>query len=144
MGVPLAKARGVRVSNRSGACPNPHLQAGDASHPCEHSFVLLSPRRLHYPFALLASALVACAAHRDSSIDDRGWMSAAASSTPPLELRPLESCGDTADGFAGWLESFRRYARAQKISERTVATAFDDVTYDAEVIQLDRTQEPMT
>ena len=64
----------------------------------------------------------------------------APSAPPPVEARPLESCGDTGQGFDGWLESFRRHAVSQGISPQTVGSALAGVTYDREVIDLDRSQ----
>jgi membrane-bound lytic murein transglycosylase B len=58
----------------------------------------------------------------------------------PIAPVALETCGHTRERFEGWLASFRRHAVAQKISEKTVAIALDDVRYDPDVIALDRSQ----
>ena len=60
-------------------------------------------------------------------------------SMPSLQPVPLASCADTADGFAGWLVSFRQHALDRGVSPRAVL-ALDDVTYDPRVIELDRSQ----
>lgn len=51
-------------------------------------------------------------------------------------------CGHTQEGFSSWLEQFRRGAIAQGISPPVVAAALTGVTYDPEVIRLDRNQKP--
>lgn len=55
---------------------------------------------------------------------------------------PMDRCSDTDDGFDAWIGSVRRDARALGISGTTVASALRDVTYDTEVIDLDRAQAP--
>lgn len=50
------------------------------------------------------------------------------------------SCGTTAAGFSGWLSNFEQRAAAQGISERTLGAAFSGVSYDSNVIRLDRNQ----
>jgi lytic murein transglycosylase len=54
----------------------------------------------------------------------------------------MDRCSDTGDGFDSWIGSVRRDARALGISNATVTSALRDVTYDAEVIDLDRAQAP--
>jgi lytic murein transglycosylase len=49
------------------------------------------------------------------------------------------SCQDPA-GFASWLESFKREAAAQGISQKTVASALAGLNYDPEVVSRDRRQ----
>ncbi len=44
------------------------------------------------------------------------------------------------DDFPDWLQDFRRQARAEGISEATLARALDDVRYRPRVIELDRSQ----
>ena len=53
-----------------------------------------------------------------------------------------DDCGQTAEGFPGWLERFRRDAIQQGIPPRIVAAALTGATYDPEVIRLDRSQKP--
>jgi lytic murein transglycosylase len=43
-------------------------------------------------------------------------------------------------GFSAWLESFKRAAVAQGVSQRTVSAALDGVTPNPEVLRLDRNQ----
>lgn len=47
-------------------------------------------------------------------------------------------------GFDRWIDGFKRRARAQGISERTLNAAFQSVTFDAEVIRRDRSQSEFT
>jgi lytic murein transglycosylase len=54
---------------------------------------------------------------------------------------PHASSGKTEDGFEGWLISFRRHALDAHLSARTIAAALDGVSYDAEVVALDRNQQ---
>jgi len=58
---------------------------------------------------------------------------------PSVTPLPLESCGNTSQGFDGWIESFRRHALEQRVSA-PVAEALRGVRYDDEVISLDRSQ----
>ena len=44
------------------------------------------------------------------------------------------------DGFPAWLDSFKRHAVSQGISERTASAALDGLTVNRQVIQLDRDQ----
>jgi len=57
---------------------------------------------------------------------------------PAPELVPVDKCGDTADGFDDWIASFRQRAIADGIAPAVVAHALRNVTYDDEVIELDR------
>jgi lytic murein transglycosylase len=50
------------------------------------------------------------------------------------------SCGSGAGGFDSWLSQFRREAASQGISESTLASALSGVSYDPQVIRLDRGQ----
>lgn len=74
------------------------------------------------------------------------WVSApdAPSALPPKPSGPLPvplaSCGQTAEGFEGWLVSFGRDAIARGVSTKTVESALRDLAYDPEVIELDRNQ----
>jgi lytic murein transglycosylase len=58
----------------------------------------------------------------------------------PVKPVPLESCGNTGEGFDGWIGAFRKHAVDRGISARTVALALDGVTYDPNVVTLDRSQ----
>lgn len=49
-------------------------------------------------------------------------------------------CGDSEVGFDAWLDGFRRRAAGEGLSPRTLASALAGVTYDPEVIRLDRSQ----
>jgi lytic murein transglycosylase len=53
-----------------------------------------------------------------------------------------DECGQTAEGFSGWLAGFRQQAIAGGVSPRTVALSLGGVTYDPGVIRLDRSQKP--
>ncbi len=83
---------------------------------------------------------VSTSSRRRSEASAAPATSAAPSAAPTVEPRPLESCGDTDHGFEGWLESFRRHAISEGISPQTVGSALAGVTYDREVIDLDRSQ----
>ena len=49
-------------------------------------------------------------------------------------------CGNTGAGFQQWLAGFRKQAVSQGISRRAVAASLANVTYDRQVIKLDRSQ----
>jgi lytic murein transglycosylase len=49
-------------------------------------------------------------------------------------------CGEEAGGFESWLARFKVKAAQQGISSTTIASALGEVTYDANVIRLDRSQ----
>jgi lytic murein transglycosylase len=49
-------------------------------------------------------------------------------------------CGNDGGGFESWLGRFKSHAAAQGVSAGTMATAFADVSYDRNVIRLDRSQ----
>jgi membrane-bound lytic murein transglycosylase B len=61
---------------------------------------------------------------------------------PPVSLVPVERCGETADGFDGWIASFCEHAIAEGISREVIAGALGTVEYDPSVIALDRSQRP--
>ncbi|MEJ7729296.1 MAG: lytic murein transglycosylase [Polyangiaceae bacterium] len=110
--------------------------------------------RFAWALVVSVSISVSCAASPPVRVGepaaDDGWVTAssarrptpasAPSTTPPVQPLPLEGCGDTQEGFDGWLESFRRHAVTEGLSAQTVARALTDVTYDPEVIELDRSQ----
>ncbi|MGQ0457558.1 MAG: lytic murein transglycosylase [Hyphomicrobium sp.] len=50
-------------------------------------------------------------------------------------------CGDGAGGFGAWLDRFADKAAAQGISQRAIGSGLAGVTYDANVIRLDRNQK---
>lgn len=64
--------------------------------------------------------------------------SAPAVATPPTV--DVESCSDTGEGMGEWLDAFRAFAVAQGVSEDAASSALSLAWYDAEVIELDRTQ----
>ena len=76
-------------------------------------------------------------AGRDASV---GSDAGALPDAPSIELRPLESCGDSSAGFEGWIEAFRRHAVGQQIQPSIVIAALATVRYDDEVVALDRSQ----
>jgi lytic murein transglycosylase len=49
------------------------------------------------------------------------------------------SCQDPA-GFASWLESFKREAATQGISQKTIASALTGLNYDPDIVSRDRRQ----
>jgi lytic murein transglycosylase len=49
-------------------------------------------------------------------------------------------CGSGAGGFASWLGQFRSKAAAQGVSQRAIGSGLAGVTYDSNVIRLDRSQ----
>ncbi|MEZ5840064.1 MAG: lytic murein transglycosylase [Hyphomicrobiales bacterium] len=51
------------------------------------------------------------------------------------------TCGNNAAGFGNWLEAFKREAAAAGISEKAISASLNGVSYDAKVIQLDRSQK---
>jgi lytic murein transglycosylase len=52
-----------------------------------------------------------------------------------------QDCGRDGEGFQSWLNRFKARAGQYGISERTLARALDGVTYDGNVIALDRNQK---
>lgn len=50
------------------------------------------------------------------------------------------SCGNSGSGFDAWLSAFKSKAAAQGISSATLGSALSDLSYDARVIRLDRSQ----
>lgn len=52
-----------------------------------------------------------------------------------------QGCGNDASGFNAWVESFRRDAAAQGISQATIASALGGVQYYTATIKLDRNQK---
>jgi lytic murein transglycosylase len=61
---------------------------------------------------------------------------------PTIPLVPIETCGDTGVDFDEWLASFSHYAVTRGVPPAVVSRALEDVAYDPEVIELDRTQRP--
>jgi lytic murein transglycosylase len=71
------------------------------------------------------------------------WMAAAifALVLAPLPRAALGAdCGQDPGGFESWLAQFKRKAAAQGISNTTLSSAFNGVSYDSHVIRLDRSQ----
>ena len=59
-------------------------------------------------------------------------------SSAPAQAAP---CGNSAGGFAPWLQDLKRRARAEGISPSTIERALSGVTYDPSVIRRDRSQK---
>lgn len=67
-----------------------------------------------------------------------------ASLVPPLAIQPAQAaaCGNDASGFDAWLAAFKQEAPSQYgLKSYTVANALEGVTYDTQVIRLDRGQK---
>ena len=58
----------------------------------------------------------------------------------PLSLGPAVAADCQHGDFAAWLESFKREAAAQGISQKTIASALNGVTYDPAIIARDHAQ----
>ncbi len=56
-------------------------------------------------------------------------------------LAAAQDCGNDGAGFQAWLNRFKSRAGQYGISPRTLARGLDGVTYDANVIHLDRNQK---
>lgn len=56
-------------------------------------------------------------------------------------LAVAADCGTDGSGFKAWLNRFRAKAGEHGISQRTLASSLDGVTYDTSVIHLDRNQK---
>ncbi len=65
---------------------------------------------------------------------------ARATAIPPVSLVPLSTCSDHEEGFEGWLLAFRKHAEAQGISPKTLDASLAGLSYDPEVVDLDRSQ----
>jgi lytic murein transglycosylase len=50
------------------------------------------------------------------------------------------ACGNDGSGFEAWLAAFKAKAAAQGLSSATLASALSDVSYDPNVVRLDRSQ----
>ncbi|ODN72042.1 lytic murein transglycosylase [Methylobrevis pamukkalensis] len=50
-------------------------------------------------------------------------------------------CGNTSDGFPAWLADFKVQAVSSGISQRTVSSALDGLSYDRKTIGMDRGQK---
>ncbi len=76
------------------------------------------------------------------------WLSAAACAlaivtgalSPAVAQTGTAACGNDASGFEAWTSQFKSKAVAQGISAATAASAMASVTYDPNVIRLDRSQ----
>jgi len=63
------------------------------------------------------------------------------SALPAAAQQPaLQQCGNSGAGFDAWLAQFKQYALSQGVSQRTVSSALNGVTYDPNVAALDRRQ----
>jgi lytic murein transglycosylase len=58
----------------------------------------------------------------------------------PVQARALQ-CGSDGSGFDSWLGAFRAKAAGQGVSAKALAAALADVSYDANVVRLDRSQK---
>ncbi|KAA0968646.1 lytic murein transglycosylase [Aureimonas fodinaquatilis] len=65
-----------------------------------------------------------------------GILASALIASPAL----AQSCGNDASGFNNWLAAYKTNAPARGISNRTANAALNGVTYNSEVIRLDRNQ----
>lgn len=52
-----------------------------------------------------------------------------------------KTCGNDGSGFSSWLTSFEDSARSVGISQATLSRALSNVTYDRNVVRLDRSQK---
>ncbi|WP_310621434.1 lytic murein transglycosylase [Flexibacterium corallicola] len=59
----------------------------------------------------------------------------------PISMASAATCGNTGAGFDQWLVDHKKELRAKGISERTMAVAFRNVTYNPRVIKYDRNQK---
>jgi membrane-bound lytic murein transglycosylase B len=94
-----------------------------------------------FPAVLLLLLLAGCQSGpiQDVVADDRQEEAAASSEPAVPELAPSEAERPPQD-FQAWLRDFRRQARAEGISEATLARALDGARYRPRVIELDRSQ----
>ncbi|MDX5595735.1 lytic murein transglycosylase [Pseudovibrio sp. SPO723] len=53
----------------------------------------------------------------------------------------VNSCGNNSSGFNQWLEAYKKQARAEGFSPRTIEMALGGVTYHSRVISYDRNQK---
>ena len=60
------------------------------------------------------------------------------------QVQPVVQPAAANPGFDRWVEGFKRRARAQGISERTLSAAFRNVSFDPDVIKRDRNQSEFT
>lgn len=72
----------------------------------------------------------------------KGLGRAVAAMTMLLAATPViaADCGNDAAGFEAWLTRFKQTATAQGISQATLSSALNGITYDPTVIRLDRSQ----
>lgn len=93
-------------------------------------------RRSRRPLALvLFLALTACAAQPSRPVAG-GQGAAPAAATRP----PAEAPGPADADFETWLRGFKAEARGKGIAERTLSAAFDRLTPNPRVVELDRKQ----
>lgn len=53
----------------------------------------------------------------------------------------LAKCGNDGAGFSSWLEEFKQKAASQGMSQSTINSTLNGITYDRNVIRLDRNQK---
>lgn len=100
----------------------------------------------HLPVVFLALAVVlpslgGCQATANASLASSGNEASADRGEAPPAALPEPP---VPDDFAGWVATFRRQAQAEGIDAVTLASAFDDVSYQPRVIELDRAQPEFT
>ncbi|MBL8565222.1 MAG: lytic murein transglycosylase [Hyphomicrobiaceae bacterium] len=59
---------------------------------------------------------------------------------PLASVAAAEDCGSGGAGFGAWLDRFKSHAAAQGISARAISAGLGDVSYDPNIIRLDRNQ----
>lgn len=92
--------------------------------------------------ATLLSLSASCAAKTPVPVEPvarRAGPTTLGDAPSPSELAP--SCGNTAEGFEGWVASYRVHAIGLGISPDLVASALGNVSYDRNAITLDRSQK---
>jgi lytic murein transglycosylase len=65
---------------------------------------------------------------------------AAAVFAAPVPAFAAASCGNDGSGFRTWVDAFKNDAKAQGISQRTIASALNNIAYSTATIRLDRNQ----
>ena len=55
-------------------------------------------------------------------------------------IAEAQRCGNNGAGFEGWVRDFRAAAARQGISQRAISAGLDGVSYDQNIIRLDRNQ----
>ncbi|MCG6657711.1 lytic murein transglycosylase [Halomonas campisalis] len=95
------------------------------------------------PASLLLALLAGCQGGpvQEAAADPAGAESVSSAATQASVTPPeTEAEAGAPVDFADWLAGFRREARAEGISEATLASALDGVRYRPRVVELDRSQ----